>query len=124
MNYESITNTLLNELDFYNSNNIKKLFKFWLLYIGYNVKVLPNFNPNFNILSQSWWFTDEQTDDEVDKFFLFEDLKSLEEEFNLNLSHDNKKQKYLNYKDYYDQETTDYIYNLDKYTINKFNYDF
>ena len=34
------------------------------------------------------------------------------------------KKKYLNYRDYYDQETTDYIYNLDKYIINKFGYDF
>jgi hypothetical protein len=124
VNYESITNVILNELDFYNSNNVKKLFKFWLLYLGYNIKVLPNFNPNFNILPQSWWFTDEQTHDGVDKIFLFEDLESLEEEFVLKLSQDNKKQKYFNYRDYYDQEAIDYVYNLDKYIISRFSYDF
>lgn len=123
-NYEYVTNNLLNDLGLFDNNKIKQLFKFWLFYLGYNIKVLPNLNPNFNILPQSWWFIDEQTDDEVDKIFLFEDLQNLEQEFNLNLSHENKKQKYLNYRDYYDQETTDYIYNLDKYIINKFSYDF
>ena len=123
-NYENVTNNLLNDLGLFDNDKIKQLFKFWLFYLGYNLKVLRNLNPNFNILPQSWWFTDEQTDDEVDKIFLFEDLQNLEQEFDLNLSHENKKQKYLNYRDYYDQETTDYIYNLDKYIINKFSYDF
>ena len=123
-NYENLTNNFLNDLGFYNSDKIKNLFKFWLFYIGYDLKIIPNFNPNFNILSQSWWFMNEQTNQTVDEIFLFEDLKTLEEEFNILLLHDNKKKTNLNYKDYYDQETIDYVANLDKITINKYNYDF
>ena len=62
--------------------------------------------------------------DIIDEIFLFEDLKTLEEEFNILLLHDNKKKTNLNYKDYYDQETIDYVANLDKITINKYNYNF
>ena len=89
------------------------------------LKKLSLFSKDNNKLeAEKRYGIDKQTDDEVDKIFLFEDLQNLEQEFDLNLSHENKKQKYLNYRDYYDQETTDYIYNLDKYIINKFSYDF
>ena len=30
----------------------------------------------------------------------------------------------MDYKEYYDEETIEYVLNLDKYVINKFSYDF
>ena len=70
--YELITKNLLNGLGFFDSNKRKDLFKFWLLYLGYNRKILPNLNPNFNLLPQSWWFHDELTNKSIQQTFLFE----------------------------------------------------
>ncbi len=123
-NYELITKNLLNGLGFFDSNKRKDLFKFWLLYLGYNRKILPNLNPNFNLLPQSWWFHDELTNKSIQQTFLFEDLESLEVSFGIKLSHENNKTIKFDYKDYYDQETIEYVYNLDKFVINKYNYDF
>ena len=51
-------------------------------------------------------------------------MESLEVSFGIKLSHDNNKTIKFDYKDYYDQETIEYVYNLDKFVINKYNYDF
>ena len=123
-NYENVTNNLLNDLGLFENDKIKKLFKFWLFYIGYDLKILPSFNPNLNILSQSWWLLNEETNEEVNEIYLFEDLQSLEKKYNFQLHHDNKKKFYIDYKEYYDEETIEYVLNLDKYVINKFGYDF
>ena len=123
-NYDLLTEKLLRSLGFFETDKRKDLFKFWLLYLGYNRKILPNLNPNFNVLPQSWWFVDFITNKSVQNVFLFEDLETLETKFDLKLSHDNEKKNKFNYRDYYDQETIDYVYNLDKFVIDKYNYDF
>ena len=70
------------------------------------------------------YVTAENTNKSIQKTFLFEDLESLEVSFDIKLSHENNKKIQFDYKDYYDQETIEYVYNLDKFIINKYNYDF
>ena len=55
---------------------------------------------------------------------MFENLKSLEVNYKIKLSHENEKKIKFNYSDYYDQQTIDYVSILDKYVIEKFGYDF
>ena len=100
------------------------MFKFWLFYLGLNRKILPFFNPNLNVLPQSWWLVDELDNKIIENIFMFENLKSLEVNYKIKLSHENEKKIKFNYSDYYDQQTIDYVSILDKYVIEKFGYDF
>jgi len=122
--YDNTTNEILNSLDLFNKKNRKNLFKFWLYYLGTNRKVLPSLNPNFTICSQSWWFVDYYTLEKIENIFKFEKLSELEKKFDISLSHENFKKNKFKYQDYYDQETIDYVYNLDKSVVDNFNYNF
>ena len=122
--YETNTQVLLKYLGFFDHNKRKDLFKFWLFYLGLNRKILPFFNPNLNVLPQSWWLVDELDNKIIENIFMFENLKSLEVNYKIKISHENEKKIKFNYSDYYDQQTIDYVSILDKYVIEKFGYDF
>ena len=121
--YHVITKNFLSSVGLMNIKKMKQLFKYWLFYLGFNRKVIPNLNPNFNVIPQAWWYKDSLSEDIIKKIYLFEDLSSLELILGFKLLHNNRKAN-LNYSDFYDQETIDYVYNLDKETIDKFGYDF
>ena len=122
--YHQSTESFIEKLDLRSSHKIKDFFKYWLFYLGFNRKVMPNLNPNFNITPQSWWLFDYIQNEKVNHIYMFENLEELETDFNIKLLKENKKKKYLKYSDYYCQETIDYVYNLDKYVIDIFGYDF
>ena len=87
------TENLLTKSGFFDSKHKKDFFKFWLFYLGYERKLVPTLNANFNILPQSWWITDSLGEKIVDDIYLFEDLNLLEDNFQIKLSHELKKTK-------------------------------
>ena len=123
-NFDSLTEEMLKNLNLRNLNELKNLFKYWVLYIGYNPKILPNLNPNLTLIPQSWWFIDNFENEQIENIFLFEDIETIEKKFEINLTKENTKKIKNNYSDYYNQETIDYVSKLDKLIISKYGYDF
>lgn len=123
-NFDSLTEEILKNLNLRNINELKSLFKYWILYLGYNPKILPNLNPNLTLIPQSWWFIDDFENEQIEDIFLFEDLETIEKKFEINLTKENTKKIQNNYSDYYNQETIDYVSKLDKLIIDKYGYSF
>ena len=114
----------IEEMNKIGSENLKETFKFWLFFIGRNKKLIPQNNPNFNIIPQNWWLYDENNSISSCKIFKYEALYELEEFLNLKLTKDNQNlfRSNKNYKYAYTKDTIEYVANLDKWVINKFGY--
>ena len=88
--------------------------------------MIPENNPNWNLLPQSWWFADNLGEENSCKVFLYENLKELEDYFNIKLQKVNQSHFESNkfYRDAYNKNTREYIEKLDWKIIQKYNYKF
>ena len=116
----------LNEVNKIGSEKLKEVFEFWLYFIGRNKKLMPQNNSNFNILPQSWWLFNNENSILPHKIFKYENLKSFEKFLNLQFTTKmkNRFDSNKNYKFAYTKNTMEYVANLDKWVIDKFNYNF
>tara|TARA_B100002003_G_C14107907_1_gene532877 strand:+ start:958 stop:1698 length:741 start_codon:yes stop_codon:yes gene_type:complete len=116
----------LEEMNKIGSENLKETFKFWLFFIGRNKQLIPQNNPNFNIIPQNWWLFNEDNSISSCKIFKYETLYELEEFLNLKLPiyNQNRFRSNENYKYAYTKDTIEYVANLDKWVITRFGYKF
>ena len=121
--FETLCLQHLNKLD---SKNVKEIFEFWLFFIGRNKEMIPNGNPNWNILPQDWWFLENGSLPLQVKLFKFEERGDIEKFLGLRLEHRNANRLSSNkfYRKFYNKKTEEYVYNLDSWVVNKFNYSF
>ena len=107
-------------------NDLNQCFEFWLNFIGRNKKLIPNGNPNFNILPQSWFFLENNLLEKNILFFNYENLSELENFLELKFykTNNNLFKSNDDYKKIYNNYTIKYITELEKFTIKKFNYIF
>ena len=115
-----------NEMQRIGVDNMRECFEFWLFFIGRNKQLLPAGNPNFNILPQSWWFLEKNVLKRNIRLFQYEKITELENFMGINCQKTNvsRYQSNSNYIPFYNDNTAEYVYNLDKWVIDKFNYKF
>ena len=108
------------------SDNIQEIFEFWLFFIGRDKEMIPNGNPNWNILPQDWWFLENDILSSKVHLYQFEEKSRLEEFLGIDLKHRNASRLSSNsfYKKFYNRRTEEYVYNLDRWVVEKFNYTF
>ena len=121
---KSFETSCLQHLNKVGSENIKEVFEFWLFFIGRNKEMIPNGNPNWNILPQDWWFLEDELLSSKVHLYQFEERHSLEEFLGFELKHRNASRLSSNsiYQKFYNKKTMEYVYNLDRWVIERFNY--
>ena len=104
--------------------NARECFEFWLFFIGRNKKIVPLGNPNFNILPQSWWFLENDKLKENVHIFEYEKIAELENFVGVKFHTENISRFKSNssYSQFYNENTAEYVYNLDRWVIDRFDY--